>query len=94
MADMPSRVAAAQEFLENIWGAEGRGKYSTFDNDTERVHLDKRECAAKEAALDVMTLYFRGEMDFGDRPMHASKRKKRKTAKAPSDTAPQDSEAK
>lgn len=86
MSDMPRRVEAAQDFLEHVWDAEGRGKFGNrYDADeSPPPALNKLESATKDAALEVMRSYFQGEMDFGDVPMYKSRKKKKDAVAKPS----------
>lgn len=53
---IPARVRAAMEFLQYCQGCEA--------GDFGRVGLDKQHTAIQSVALEVMRLYFSGEMTF------------------------------
>lgn len=61
--DMPGRVRAALEYLQYCLTAT-----HPYDCTTERTQLGQPESAVRHAALDVLRLYFSGEMDYGDAP--------------------------
>lgn len=67
---VPGKIEAAQRFLHYINSvrrpASGSMFNSSGDMPSQEQELSKREQAAYDAALDVMILYFRCEMDFGD----------------------------
>jgi len=64
----PPRVQAAQQFL--FWFHQGRAMpVMGFDQrPADPPDPTAKEKAAYESALDVMRLYFSGEMDYGDSP--------------------------
>lgn len=61
--EMPGRVRAALEFLDYCVSAT-----QSFDCSTQPQELSRHETAVRDAALDVLRLYFMGEMDYGDAP--------------------------
>lgn len=63
---VPARIAAAMAFLSHArWTEEGSECGVGRD-------LTKKEEATKDAALDLMTLYLRGEVDCGGEPVSAT----------------------
>jgi hypothetical protein len=64
---IPPRIAAAQDFLEIIFEAEGRSKYADPEDGRE---LDDLEIKVKKAALNCLLLYFNGENNFGGPAMY------------------------
>lgn len=61
--EMPGRVRAALEYLGYCVSAT-----QVYDCTQERNELTEPEAAVRHAALDVLRLYFLGEMDYGDAP--------------------------
>lgn len=61
--EMPGRVRAALEFMDYCVSAT-----QSYDCSMQRQELSTREIAVRDAALDVLRLYFMGEMDYGDAP--------------------------
>src|SRR6056297_1081769 len=66
---VPAKIEAAQRFMYYIHNVR-RPSAGIFtvngDMPGQEIDLSKREQAAYDAALDVLVLYFRGEMHFGD----------------------------
>ena len=65
---IPPRVQAAQAFLNFALRIREPALFSVSDVPLARNDLSPREQTTYEAALNVLLLYFRGEMDFGDVP--------------------------
>ncbi len=66
---VPPRVEAAQNFLHYANGIRNPCNNvmpTTGDTPSAGGELNPREMAAYNAALNVLTQYFNGEMDFGD----------------------------
>ena len=64
---IPPRVQAAQSYLCYALRVREPSSYSVLgDVPLAGNELSPREQSTYEAALDVLLLYFRGEMDYGD----------------------------
>ncbi|MEM7228981.1 MAG: hypothetical protein AAF432_09220 [Planctomycetota bacterium] len=64
---LPPRVRAAFRYLTHC-----RWVTSCDDHTSGGRQLSPNEQRVADAALDVLTLYFTGEMDYGDAPPRAS----------------------
>jgi hypothetical protein len=75
---IPPRVQAALSFLGHC-----REKSHTCDPLVPAPGLSKRERAVEDSALQVLSQYFLGEMDFAERPAQAPPRPDEGEGEAP-----------
>jgi hypothetical protein len=65
---LPPRVLAALKFLDHCYSLQHQ-----CDASSPAIGLTAQEQSVRRSALRVLSLYFEGEMDFGDVPPTAPK---------------------
>lgn len=63
---VPARVQAAQDYLRYANGIRNPSASLLNGNPAEPADLTQQEIAVYNSALNVLSLYFSGEMDYGD----------------------------